>query len=117
MSDELMLRALNAEYLNACVTADVAWFERHLSDTFVYRRSDGTVRDRSEFLRATAAGPDIIEYRLERLRLRVDGDTAAIDGTGSFIRPDGSRGTSRYTDVYRRIGGEWKVISAEVARS
>ena len=50
------------------------------------------------------------------MRVRFSGDTAAVDGTGTYTLPDGSEGTSRYTDTYQRIGGEWLVISAEIER-
>ena len=110
------LRDLNLQYLTACVTGDVDWFAHHLADDFFCRRSDGTAVDKPEFLRRTAEGPDLIEFRLLRVRVRLSGETAAIDGTGAFTLRDGGRGISRYTDVYRRIGGEWKVTSAQVAR-
>ena len=115
--NEARLRELNEQYLRAYMTADVSWYQRHLADEFLCRRADGTVLDKPQFLRKTAEGPDVTEYRLERVRVRVDGEIAAIDGTGSFTLPDGSRGTSRYTDVYRNIDGEWKAVSAEFART
>jgi ketosteroid isomerase-like protein len=116
MSDEAVLRKLNEQYLRAYMMADVGWYDRHLADDFVCTRADGSVLDKPQFLRQTAQGPDVVEYRLERLRVRLEGDTAAVDGTGTFTLPDGSKGTSRYTDVYRRVAGEWKAVSAQISR-
>jgi len=115
--NEARLRELNEQYLRAYMTADVSWYERHLTDDFLCRRADGTVLDKRQFLNKTAEGPDVTEYRLERVRVRIGGDIAAIDGTGSFTMANGTKGTSRYTDVYRRIDGEWKAVSAEIART
>ena len=116
MSDDAMLRELNEQYLRAYMTADVEWCTKRLAESFVCRRSDGSTLDKQEFLRKTAEGPDVTEYRLLRVRVRFSGDTAAVDGTGTYTLPDGSEGTSRYTDTYQRIGGEWLVISAEIER-
>jgi len=117
MSEESAIRKLNEQYLRAYMTADVGWYAQHLAESFVCTKPDGSVVDRSEFLRQIAEGPDVTEYRLERVRVRLEGDTAAVDGTGSFTCPDGTKGTSRYTDVYRRVTGEWSVISAQIART
>ena len=116
MSDESLLRELNDQYLKAYVTADVDWYARHLAEDFVCRKSDGSQLDKPAFLHSTAQGPDVTEYRLLRVRVRLSGDTAAVDGTGMFTLPDGSKGTTRYTDVYRRSGGAWMVISAQIQR-
>lgn len=116
-SDELTLRQLNEQYLRAFMTADVAWYARHLSDDFICRHSDGRVLPKAAFLESVAQGPDIVELRLTRLRVRLAGDTATVDGTATFVRVDRTEGTSRYTDVYRRTGGEWKAVAAEVSRS
>ena len=116
MSDESILLELNDQYLKAYMTADVGWYARQLTEDFVCRKSDGSVLDKQEFLRKTAEGPDVVEYRLVRVRVRFDGDSAAVDGTGAYTLPDGATGISRYTDVYQRIGGEWKVSSAQIER-
>jgi hypothetical protein len=116
MSDESILQELNEQYLKAYMTADVDWYAKHLAEDFVCRKSDGSLLDKPAFLRSTAQGPDVTEYRLLRVRVQFSGDTAAVDGTGMFTLPDGSKGTSRYTDVYRRSGGAWTVISAQVER-
>jgi hypothetical protein len=116
MSDESILLELNDQYLKAYMMADVGWYARQLTEDFVCRKSDGSVLEKQEFLRKTAEGPDVVEYRLVRVRVRFNGETAVVDGTGAYTLPDGSRGISRYTDVYQRIRGEWKVSSAQVER-
>ena len=96
---------------------DVRWYEEHLADDFVCIESDGSLRNRSEFLRLTAKGPDVSEYRLDRVRIRMYGDMALVQATGLFTRKDGSAGKSRYIDVYVRNGDKWKVVSAQITRT
>jgi hypothetical protein len=55
-SDESALKALNEQYIGAFVTADVRWYQEHLDDDFVRIRPDGSIVDKKEFLRVTAAG-------------------------------------------------------------
>jgi ketosteroid isomerase-like protein len=116
MADDAHLRDLNAQNLTAYMTADIDWYASHLLEEFTFRKPDGTLLDKAAFLRRTAEGPDVAEYRLERVRVRVRGDLALVDGTATYTLPDGRTGTSRYTDGYRRVGGDWKVLSAELER-
>ena len=61
--------------------------------------------------------PDVAAYRLANVRVRLYGGVALVQATGRFTRPDGRRGTSRYTDVYVRRNGTWKVVSAQITRT
>lgn len=117
MSDELMLRQLNERYIASYLQADVDWYREHLADDFVCIESDGSVLDKTQFLRKTASGPDVAAYRLEQVQIRIFGDVALVHGKGLFERRDATTGTSRYTDVYHRTGSEWKAISAQITRT
>jgi ketosteroid isomerase-like protein len=116
MSDDAVIRALNAAYIEAYMAGDTGWYERNLTDDFVSTGPDGAEIDRRRFLERIAAGPDIVEYRLERVRVRVDGDAAIVDAAGTYVAADGHTGLNRYTDIYRRAGGEWRVCSAMSVR-
>jgi ketosteroid isomerase-like protein len=118
MSDESTLNRLNARYIESLMKADVDWYREHLADDFVCIEANGTVLDKERFLRKTAEGPDLADYRLAQVQIRLFGDLALVHGTGLFRRRDATTGTSRYTDVYRRVDGdEWKVISAQITRT
>jgi hypothetical protein len=117
MSDESTLRKLNQEYIRALLRGDVTWYEQHLAEEFRCRKSDGSVIDKPEFLRQLSHGPDVGAFRLENVRVRIRGDTAEVDGIGAFTLKDGSQGKSCYTDIYRRMGGNWIVVSAHVTRA
>ncbi len=117
MSDEATLTELNARYVDSFMTADVGWYDAHLADDFVCIESDGSVLDKTRFLRQTAAGPDVAAYRLGEVRIRMYGDVALIHATRVFTRRDGTTGTSRYTDIDAKTDGTRKAISAQITRA
>src|SRR6187200_387345 len=98
MSDEATITALNRQYVDAFLAADVAWYDEHLADDFVCIESNGSVLDKSQFLRQTAAGPGVRSYVLDDARVRLYGDVALVHGFGTFTRLDGTIGQSRYTE-------------------
>jgi ketosteroid isomerase-like protein len=116
-TDESMLRQLNDRYIQSFMQADVNWYREHLADDFLCIESNGSVLDKQQFLQKTAAGPDLAEYRLAQVQVRIYGDVALVHGQGLFRRRDATTGTSRYTDVYLRVGSKWKAISAQVTRT
>lgn len=117
MSDDATLRALNARYIESFLTADVAWYERHLSPDFICIQSDASVLSRAQFLEHTAKGPNLASYSLEDVVVRQFGDAALIHGTGIFTRADGTKGISRYTDIYCRTAQGWQAVAAQITRA
>ena len=116
-SDVRTLQQLNQEYVDAFMNADVEWYRAHLAEDFVCVESDGSVLDKAQFLSNTVKGPDVVEYKLHEVDIRIYGDAALVRATGVWIREDGSMGMSRYTDVYIRISSEWKAVSAQITRT
>jgi ketosteroid isomerase-like protein len=115
-TDTNTLERLNEDYIRAYMTADVNWYEEHLADDFVCIESDGTVLNKIQFLSNVANGPDVAEYKLEEVRVRIYGSVALVQATGLFTRKDGATGVSRYTDVYAQTGEGWKAVSAQITR-
>ena len=116
MSQDQQLRRLNEEYVAASLAGDVEWYRSHLADEFVCIESDGSVLDKPAFLRMTAQGSDLAEYRLDEVDVRFYGDVALVRATGSWKTKDGVPGMSRYLDVYVYAGKEWKAVSAQITR-
>lgn len=110
------LERLNQEYVDAFLKSDVAWYREHLANDFVCIVSDGSVLDKEAFLRDTAEGPGVKSYTLEEVRIRTYGSTALVQARGEYTRPDGTIGTSRYTDVWALQDGKWKTVSAQITR-
>ena len=116
-SDLTTLERLNQEYVDAFMNADVDWYKEHLAEDFVCVESDGSVLDKIQFLSNTVKGPDVIDYKLHEVDVRIYGNAALVRATGVWIKEEGSMGMSRYTDVYIRTGNEWKAVSAQITRT
>lgn len=110
------LEQLNQQYVKASLAGDVEWYRRRLAEEFVCIESDGSVLDKAAFLRRTAQGSDLVEYRLDRVDILLYGEVGLVRATGSWTAKDGIPGVSRYVDVYARSGDEWKVVSAQITR-
>jgi len=116
MTPEEELEQLNQQYVKASLAGDVEWYRRRLADEFVCIESDGSVLDKAAFLRKTAQGSDLVEYRLDRVDILLYGEVGLVRAMGSWTAKDGIPGVSRYVDVYARSGDEWKVVSAQITR-
>jgi len=116
-SDEQTLARLNQEYVEAFMNADVDWYREHLADEFIVIESDGSLLTKEQFLRNTVKGPDVADYKLHEVDIRIYGNAALVRATGVWTRKDGKMGMSRYTDVYVRKNGGWKTVSAQITRT
>jgi ketosteroid isomerase-like protein len=116
-SDKSTLARLNQEYVDAFMNADVEWYRKHLADDFVVIESDGSVFNKTEFLTNTAKGPDVDDYTLQEVDVRIYGDVALVRATGHWTGKNGSNGMSRYIDVYARTAAGWKAVSAQITRA
>jgi hypothetical protein len=117
MSIARQLGRLNEQYIQGLLNADSKWFERHLADEFVCIESDGSMRDKAEFVRKVSNGSGYLKYRLDQVQVRVFGEVGVVQATGAFTRTDGETGVSRYTDVYALIDNDWRVVSAQVTKA
>jgi ketosteroid isomerase-like protein len=116
MTRDQEVRALNEEYIRSILIGDVAWFREHLADEFICIESDATLVDKADFLRRTAEEPTTASYHLDDVSLSFHGDVALVRAKGSWVATNGTRGVSRYVDVYVRSGDAWKVVSAQITR-
>ena len=115
--DQTTLEHLNAEYVRAFMSSDVNWYEEHLVDDFVCIESDGSILNKSQFLSKTAEGPDVADYELQKVSVRIYGGVALVRATGLWTKEDQSSGLSHYIDVYIRTMAGWKAVSAQVTRA
>ncbi|MEP6897425.1 MAG: nuclear transport factor 2 family protein [Rhodanobacter sp.] len=115
---EQHLQRLNKRYVAAWLAGDVDWYRVHLADEFVCIESDGSLLDKSAFLRMTAQGcVDLADYQLDHVDVQFYGDVALVRALGSWTMKNGTPGISRYIDVYVRSGDEWKVVCAQITRA
>jgi len=115
-SDRETLLALNADYIRAVQTSDVGRFEEILADDFLCTQSDGSLSNRDEFLRQTAAPAGISNLEAHDVNVRLMGEIAIVHARTTFVTPDGRPRSGRYTDVWARRGGRWLAVSAHVTR-
>ena len=116
-SDKKTLERLNQEYVDAFMSADVEWYREHLAEDFVVIESDGSVLNKDQFLTNTAKGPDVNDYTLQDVNVRLYGEVALVQATGTWTGKNGAAGMSRYFDVYVKTSGEWKTVSAQITRT
>jgi ketosteroid isomerase-like protein len=115
--DQTRLRQLNDQYIESVLKSDVDWYRQHLADDFICIDSEGSTFDKGAFLQRTARGTEIADYRLENVTVRIYGETALVQATGLFTLKNGAPGMCRYTDVYVRVGADWRVVSAQITRA
>ena len=114
VSDEAVIRELNAGYVRAFMKSDAAWSDRHLTPDFMCILTSGAVVDRSTFLENTKKPHTTILYDLSEVKIRIHGDVALVSALGTGERKDGTRGRTRYVDVWVRKDGSWKAVSAQL---
>ena len=117
MTDRESLVQLTEAYIRALVRRDVGWYQANLADDFVCIDGDGVTMDKHRFVRGTVAGSDLLSCKLTDIDVRSYGTIAIVRATGSWTARHGARGTSRYTNVYVRIGDHWRVTAARQAPS
>ena len=116
-SDIAQLAALNEDYIHSVQHSDVKRFNEILADDFLCSNPDGSLIDRAQFLRQTAAPVTISNLKAHDVNVRVLGDFAIIHARTTYTLADGREGKGRYTDVWARRGGKWLAVSAHVTRN
>jgi ketosteroid isomerase-like protein len=119
--DTATLEALNAQWLNAYKTHDVAAVERVLADDFQAVYPGGRVLKKDDLLKVvgnTSRTIDSISW--DSLKIMLFGDVAVVTGitklSGTSAQGPFSS-TNDYADVYVKRGGTWRVVSAHVVRA
>jgi len=115
-ADHDTLVALNRDYIRSVQTSDVRRFDEILAHDFRCSNPDGSLVDRRAFLEQTARPVSIRNLEALDVAIRLMGDFAIIHARTAYVRPDGSPGAGRYTDVWARRDGLWLAVSAHVTR-
>ena len=115
-NDTGTLEELNTGYSRSVQMSDVQWFEKHLAGDLVNSNPDGSLADRAQFLAAMARPCALVDLHAEDVRVRLLGDVALIHARTVYTKPDGEKGSGRYTDIYARRGERWQCVAAHVTR-
>ncbi len=129
--EEQEIMKLEKEWFQARIRNDTATFTRLLAEDFFVTSSsgkarvlgnkwgknkDGTGRD----VNIGASGDRFVAFKLEDQRVRVYGDAAVSTGLQTFKlqTKEGKvrEGIHRYTRLYVKQQGQWKMVAAQATR-
>jgi ketosteroid isomerase-like protein len=117
LSDLDTLTQLNRDYIASVQNSDTRRFGEILSDDFLNTNPDGSLVDKTGFLKQIAPPAKISNLACHDVNVRVMGDFAIIHARTSYTLPDGRQGNGRYTDIWARRNGSWLCVAAQVARN
>lgn len=114
------IEALEMQWRQAQLNNDVSVMDRLLADDYIGISSSGTIETKTEALALRRAGTlHITTLDLNDVKVRIYGDTAVVTSRADLQGTNGSRdisGEYRYTRVYNRRLGQWKIVSFEASR-
>jgi ketosteroid isomerase-like protein len=104
----------------AMVRGDLAALDRVLAEDLTYVHTTGGVDTKESFLAALESGAvRYVSIQPEEVRFRVYGAVAVGNGTSEMaVRVQGEDHLFRirYTDVYAREGGQWRLVAWQSTR-
>jgi ketosteroid isomerase-like protein len=115
-SDLAILHQLNHDYIRSVDQSDVHWFDDNLAEDFLNSNTDCTLVDRAGFLKQIAKKSPVTSIAACDVRIVLRDNFAFIHAGTTYTKPDGQAGTGRYTDVWRKLDGRWRCVSAHVTR-
>lgn len=114
------IEALEDQWRDAELNNNVNEMAKLLADDYIGISANGTVATRSETLDARRAGTVRIQsLDITDLKVRVYGDTAVVTSKAALVGENGQSdisGNYRYTRVYTRRLGRWRIVSFEASR-
>ncbi|QNI31256.1 nuclear transport factor 2 family protein [Alloacidobacterium dinghuense] len=114
------IETLEMQWRQAQLSNDVAVMDRLLADDYIGISASGTIETKPEALALRRAGTlHITTLDLNDLKVRIYGDTAVVTSQANLAGTNGASdisGKYRYTRVYNRRFGQWKIVSFEASR-
>jgi ketosteroid isomerase-like protein len=107
---------LEKKRFRAMVEGDVNFLQEVISEDLYYIHSNGEVDTKDSFIGPIANGDRRYDnISIETSKVRLYGNTAIINGECTYHRknPDGAPNNLRlkYTNVYVKMDGNWKMVS------
>lgn len=114
------IEALEMQWREAQLSNDVSVMDRLLADDYIGISASGIIETKPEALALRRAGTlHITALDLNDLKVRIYGDTAVVTSRADLEGTNGASNISgkyRYTRVYNRRFGQWKIVSFEASR-
>jgi len=111
---------LEMEWRQAVLDNNAAAMDHLLADDYVGISANGTIETKVQVLAQRRAGTlRLTQMDLNDLKVRVYGDTAVVTSRVDLQGSNGERdisGRYRYTRVYNRRLGQWKIVSFEASK-
>ena len=114
---EKALTQIEQQMADAIVKMDLATIDKHAGPTFVFIAPDGGIQDRAQWMADLKAGNlKIQSTKNDEMKVRAYGNTAVVTyrstDKGTYKDKDIS-GQYRWTDVFVKEGGAWKLVSTQ----
>ena len=114
------IESLEMQWRDAVVANNVNQMDHLLADDYIGISANGTVETKTQELAQRRAGTIRIKsLDLSDLKVRVFGDTAVVTSRAELTGVNGQSdisGNYRYTRVYNKRLGQWKIVSFEASR-
>ncbi len=114
------IEALEQKWRDAIISNNVSEMDHLLADDYIGISANGTVETKAQALALRKAGTvRITKLDLNDLKVRVYGDTAVVTSQAELAGTNGQSdisGDYRYTRVYNKRLGQWKIVSFEASR-
>lgn len=114
------IESLELEWRNAEVSNNLSVMDHLLADDYLGISANGTVETKAQELAQRRAGTVRIQsLDISDIKVRVYGDTAVVTSTAELVGVNGQSnisGNYRYTRVYNKRFGQWKIVSFEASR-
>ncbi len=114
------IETLEQEWRQATLTNNVAEMNNLLSDDYIGITSNGTIETKAQAVAQRRAGTvRITKLDLSDIHVRLYGGTAVVTSVADLVGSNGDSdisGKYRYTRVYTRQRGNWKIVSFEASR-
>ena len=111
---------LEMQWRDAVIHHNVRVMDRLLADDYLGISANGTVETKTEELAQSRAGTlRIKSLDLSDIKVRIYGNTAVVTSRAELTGVNGQSdisGNYRYTRVYNKRYGQWKIISFEASR-
>jgi uncharacterized protein (TIGR02246 family) len=116
--DEAAVRAVEDRRIKALVEDDFATLDAIFADDLHYAHSSTVVDDKASYMAALRTGKTKYEtIDRDPARVRIYGDTALMTGTAVVgLRGRAEKLPLRYTLVYVRQGGQWRMVAWQSTR-
>jgi ketosteroid isomerase-like protein len=114
------IESLEMAWRQAVVDNNIPTMDHLLADDYVGITANGTIEDKTQAIAQRKAGTiRVTALNLDDLKIRLYGDIAVVTSIAELEGVNGQSdisGKYRYTRVYNRRLGEWKIVSFEASR-